>query len=234
MKTTPTPSSEAGRLEALRAYHILDTAPEHAYDDVTQIAAFICGAPIALMTCVDTNRLWFKSRVGLDVPEIPREQAFCAYTILNAEPMEVEDTTKDARFATNPTVTNAPNIRFYAGAPLVTPDGHAVGSLCVLDQHPRRLNREQRLSLEKLARIIVTHMEFRRVSRELAAAAASIKTLSGIVPICASCKQVRNDKGYWQQVEAYLATHTEAKFSHSYCPTCVKIYLPETETGTSP
>lgn len=234
MDKTPVPSNEAKRLAALRAYRILDTAPEHAYDDITQIAAHICGTPIALMTCVDTDRLWFKSRVGLEVPEIPREQAFCAYTILNAEAMEVEDTTKDARFATNPTVANAPHIRFYAGAPLVAPSGHAVGSLCVLDQKPRKLSAEQKAALEKLARIVITTMELRRVSHDLATAAANIKTLSGILPICSSCKQIRNDKGYWLQVEAYIMTHSEAKFTHSYCPTCAGIYLPETETGTTP
>jgi GAF domain-containing protein len=230
MNKTPVPADETARLEALRQYHILDTAPERVYDDITQMAALFCGAPIALMTFVDGERLWFKSRVGLNVAQIPREQAFCAYTILQSESLEVEDTTLDARFAENPTVVNPPNIRFYSGAPLVTPAGHAVGSICVLDQKPRQLNADQKAGLAALSRIVITILEHRRVSAELANAATNIKTLQGILPICSSCKQIRNDEGYWQQVEAYISKHTDAKFTHSYCPSCLKIYFPETET----
>ncbi len=224
--STPLPDNEAARLTALRHYKILDTVPEQAFDDVTKLAAFICGAPIATMTLIDQDRQWFKSQIGLPGDETPREQAFCAYTILQNDVMEVEDARKDIRFAKNPLVLDAPHIRFYAGAPLCTPDGLALGSICVIDRQPRKLSAEQRDCLERLARITMNHMELRRVSAELADALANLKTLSGLLPICASCKQVRNDGGYWQQVEVYVQNHSQAKFSHGLCPACTEKYFP--------
>lgn len=222
----PLPDNEAARLEALRQYNILDTAPEQAFDDITKLAAFICGAPTAIMALIDRDRQWFKSRVGEAKTETPREQAFCAYTILQHNMLEVEDARNDRRFADNPLVTAAPNIRFYAGQPLLTASGHALGSLCVIDQQPRRLSTEQRACLESLARLVMTTLELRRVSSELAAAAANIKTLSGMLPICGGCKKIRNDGGYWKQVETYIAEHTDATFSHSLCPECSEKYFP--------
>ena len=225
----PLPANEASRLNALHQYRILDTMPEDSYDDITNLAAFITGAPIALISLVDEERQWFKSRVGLPVEETPRDQAFCAYTIDKTEIMEVEDTTQDKRFSDNPLVLGNPKIRFYAGAPLVTPTGHALGSLCVIDRHPRKLTTEQRTCLNSLARLVMKNFELRRVSAELAEAVTNIKTLAGMLPICCACKQIRNDQGYWQQVETYIAKHTDATFTHSYCPKCVKIYFPDYE-----
>jgi GAF domain-containing protein len=220
------PDNESARLKALRQYQVLDTAPEQIFDDVTKLAAFICGAPIAIMSLIDEERQWFKSRVGTPVAETPREHALCAHTILQKEIMEVEDTRNDRRFADNPLVLNAPYIRFYAGAPLLTPDGHALGSLCVIDRHPRTLSTEQRDCLARLARQVMTNLEFRRVSADLAEAAANIKTLSGLLPICSSCKQIRNDDGYWQQVEIYVQEHSHAKFTHGICPDCAEKIFP--------
>ncbi len=225
----PIPTNEASRLEALRQYRMLDTAPERAYDDVTRIAASICAVPIAIVSLIDTDRQWFKSRLGLAVAETHRDQAFCAHTILKPELLEVEDATLDVRFADNPLVLGDPGIRFYAGAPLLTPAGHALGSLCVIDREPRKLSAEQKASLESLARLVMNNLELRRTAAELAAAAANIKTLSGMLPICCACKQIRNDQGYWQQVETYIAKHTDATFTHSYCPKCAKIYFPDVE-----
>ena len=222
----PLPDNEVARLEALRQYEILDTAPEQSFDDITKIAAFICGTPIAIMSLVDRERQWFKSRQGLPSDETPREHAFCAHTILEPKLMEVEDARNDRRFSNNPLVLNAPNIRFYAGAPLLTAEGHALGSLCVIDRDPRKLSKEQKSCLESLARLVMTTLELRRASSELARAATNIKTLSGMLPICSSCKEVRNDQGYWQQVEVYLQQHTDATFSHGLCPKCSEEYFP--------
>lgn len=222
----PLPANEAKRLKALQQYQILDTPAEQAFDDITKIAAFIAGVPIAIVSLVDADRQWFKSRVGLPVAQTPREQAFCAYTILDSKILEVEDATKDARFADNPLVLGQPDIRFYAGAPLVTPAGDALGSLCVIDRHPRKLSTDQKAHLESLARVVMSNLEHRRVARQLAEAMSELKTLSGMLPICCSCKQIRNDEGYWQQVDAYLMKHTDAVFTHSYCPKCAKIYFP--------
>ena len=222
----PLPANEGSRLKVLRQYRILDTAPELPYDDITRIAATLCGVPISLISLVDEDRQWFKSRAGLAAEETPREQAFCAYTIHQTALFEVEDATSDTRFADNPLVLGNPHIRFYAGAPLVTPSGEALGSLCVIDSHPRKLTGEQKATLSGLARLVMNNLELRRVSMDLAAAATNIKTLSGMLPICCGGKQIRNDQGYWQQVEAYIAKHSEASFTHSYCPKCSEIYFP--------
>ena len=224
----PLPSNEAKRLEALRRYQILDSQAEQAFDDFTFLASTICQTPIALMTLVDTDRQWFKARLGLDATETPREQAFCAHTILGANVMIVEDATTDERFAHNPLVTAAPHIRFYAGAPLIDRDGFALGSLCVIDRKPRPLTPEQNKALQALARQIISQLELRRSSADLAEALTDIKTLRGLLPICSHCKGIRNDTGYWQSVESYVMSHSDADFSHSICPKCLKEHHPKT------
>jgi GAF domain-containing protein len=230
----PIPDSEIDRLAALKRYRILDTAPEAAFDDITRLAAFISGAPISLMTLIDRERQWFKSSLGLSLAQTPREDAFCAYTILQADVMVIEDALQDERFAQHPLVLGDPNIRFYAGAPLLTPEGHALGSVCVIDREPRQLTAAQKAALESLARMVITTLELRRVSSELAEAASNIKALSGLLPICSYCKEIRNDNGYWEQVEAYVQTHTDATFSHAICPKCTAKYLEELGLGAHP
>ena len=156
------PAKEQSRLEALKRLAILDSAEEQAYDDITRMAADLCGAPIALISLVDDKRQWFKSRVGLQARETPRELAFCAHAIANAgETLVVNDATQDARFESNPLVTGDPSIRFYAGAPLVTSSGHALGTVCVIDKTPRDINPEQLAHLQFLAQQVVTMMETR-------------------------------------------------------------------------
>jgi diguanylate cyclase (GGDEF)-like protein len=162
------PKNEPERLEALRRYAILDTAPEQAYDDLTRLAAFIAGTPVALISLIDEQRQWFKSRVGLDVSETPRDQAFCAHAILEPEQtLVVRDATQDKRFVDNPLVTGGPGIRFYMGTPLLTPDRQPLGTLCVIDHRPREMEPERVETLEILSRQVAAQFELRRIAAEL-------------------------------------------------------------------
>ncbi|HYV33027.1 MAG TPA: ATP-binding protein [Candidatus Binatia bacterium] len=157
------PATESARLEALRAFDILDTPPEPACEDLVRLAAQICSAPIALVSLVDAERQWFQAKVGLDASQTPRDVAFSAHAIL--EPTKllcVMDAAVDPRFADNPMVTGAPHVRFYAGAPLVTLQGFALGTLCVMDRVPRQLTQAQREALATLARQAVDQLELRR------------------------------------------------------------------------
>jgi signal transduction histidine kinase len=162
----PKPHNEAQRLDTLRGYKILDTKREDSFDDLTRIASQICGTPMALVSLIDEDRQWFKSAVGLDTPETARELAFCAHAILQDKVFEVPDAQGDVRFRDNALVTGAPHLRFYAGAPLQTPDGHVLGTLCVLDQKPRTLSEDQKTALEALARQAMAQMELRKALQE--------------------------------------------------------------------
>lgn len=154
MKTPVIPAEEAARLAALRSACILDTPPEERFDRITRLASKIFDVPIALVSLVDADRQWFKSRVGLTATETPRDMSFCAHTILGADVMMVENATEDERFADNPLVTGDPSIRFYAGCPLTAGDGNRLGTLCLIDRQPRRLSDEQLAVLRDLAAIV--------------------------------------------------------------------------------
>ena len=159
----PLTKHEDQRLATLRCYDVLDTPPESDYDDLTLLVAQICQTPTALVSLIDENRQWFKSKVGLSVAETPRDYAFCAHAILTPDKvLEVRDARLDPRFADNPLVTTDPHIRFYAGSPLVTPDGSALGTLSVIDYQPRELNEIQKNALQTLSRSVVTLLEQRR------------------------------------------------------------------------
>jgi len=162
MLTVELPESEIQRLRMLSQYQILDTAPEQYFDDITHLAAYICQTPIAAIGLTDADRHWFKSKVGFMSTEEPRGATFCAHAILQSDLLVVPDALQDQRFAANPFVIGASQIRFYAGAPLLSPEGYALGTLCVLDHVPRQLNLEQQSALRILANQVVTQMELRR------------------------------------------------------------------------
>jgi anti-sigma regulatory factor (Ser/Thr protein kinase) len=205
----PVPENEAARLAALRRYQILDTEPERSFDDLTLLASHICGTPMALITLVDADRQWFKSRLGVSVRETARAVSFCAHAIHHRDLFIVPDARHDERFRDNPYVQGDPEIRFYAGAPLVTPDGHALGTLCVLDRVARTLSREQLEALTALCRQAEAQLELRRhimdlrealgqrdraqeeqgkLIEELRAAHADVRRLSALMPYCSTCQ----------------------------------------------
>ena len=201
--------AEAGRLAALRRYRILDTEPERGFDDLALLASHICGTPMALITLVDEHRQWFKARVGVPVSETSRAISFCAHAIQQRDLFVVPDAREDARFRDNPQVTGDPHIRFYAGAPLVTPDGHALGTLCVVDRTPRTLTPEQLQALEALRRQVEAQLELRlnlidleraltqrdaaeaeqaKLFAELKDAHENVRRLSALMPYCSTCQ----------------------------------------------
>lgn len=223
MLTAPLPTNEEERLRVLRSFEVLDTGRERAFDDLAEVASHVCGTPIALISLVDAERQWFKARVGLEVPETPRDHAFCAHAILRDETMVVADAKEDQRFRDNPLVLEDPNIRFYAGSPLRTSDGHGLGTLCVIDSEPRvadPLNGGQVAVLEALSRQVVRLLELRRAGKELADALSRVRLLAPLVPVCAWCRKVRDDGDYWTSVEVYLREHAGVAVTHGICPTC--------------
>jgi anti-sigma regulatory factor (Ser/Thr protein kinase) len=201
-------SDEAARLKALHRYRILDTEPERTFDDLALLASQICGAPMALLTLVDSDRQWFKARVGIPLQETSRAVSFCSHAIEGRDLFVVPDATQDVRFRDNPHVTGAPKIRFYAGTPLVTPDGHALGTLCVMDHVVRTLTPDQIEALEALRRQAQAMLELRlnlmdleralaerdraeaereRLLQQLRAAHADVRRLSALMPYLSTC-----------------------------------------------
>jgi GAF domain-containing protein len=156
------PGNEEGRIAALEKYAILDTDPEQSFDDLTLLASFVCKTPIALISLVDEDRQWFKSRVGIDASETSRDIAFCSTAILQSDVFVIPDALNDERFRDNPLVVSDPHIRFYAGAPLINEDGYALGTLCVVDRSPRELAPDQKDALKALSRLVLAQLEFRR------------------------------------------------------------------------
>ena len=234
------PADETTRIATLRGYEILDTEPETAFDDLTLLASQICQTPFALISLVDTDRQWFKSKIGVSQTETSRDVSFCSWAILERDVFVVPDASRDERFSESPLVLLDPKIRFYAGAPLTT-NGQAIGTLCVTDRVPRQLNAEQLQALRILSRQVQAQIELRhnltrlkkalagrdraeaerdRTIDELRATLGKVRTLEGLLPICLSCKKIQGDAGKWEPFERYVRTHSEAKISHKICPDC--------------
>ena len=167
MKSAPILENENERLQTLLDYQVLDSAPELEFDDITLLASSICQTPIALISLIDENRQWFKSKVGLGASETPRDISFCGHAIHGKDVFIVPDSFKDIRFSDNPLATGGPHVRFYAGAPLIAVDGNTVGTLCVIDSQPRELSEIQKQSLSALSRQVIGQLELRKSNRNL-------------------------------------------------------------------
>ncbi len=173
----PLPDHETDRVAALHELQVLDSPPEKDFDDIVALASTVCGVPMSLVSLVDTDRQWFKAKIGTDLTETSRDVSFCAHAILGRDLMVVPDARRDTRFSDNPAVFGDPGVRFYAGAPLVTTDGFALGALCVVDGEPRRLSLDQLRALRALARQVTAQLELRRYASALAATTARLQEL---------------------------------------------------------
>jgi GAF domain-containing protein len=216
--------TEAARLAALRRYEILDTEPEEVFDDLARVAALVCNTPVAVISLIDDCRQWFKARVGVEAKETSRSIAFCDYAIREPDRLlVVPDATADPNFRDNPLVTGDTHIRFYAGAPLVTPDGYALGTLCAIDRRPRELTPEQAKALSTLARHVVTQIELRREIEVLKRTNAKLAdqgrdrrlTNDSVVHLCGWTRAMRVDDGPWVSVEEFLRGTLGARVVHS-------------------
>ncbi|MCX6928790.1 MAG: GAF domain-containing protein [Verrucomicrobia bacterium] len=216
----PRPINESGRLAALREYYILDSSAEQAFEEIAGLAAFICDVPIAMISFVDEARQWFKARIGISEQETPRDIAFCAHTILRTDPLIVDDACADLRFASNPLVTEEPRIRFYAGFPLITRDGFALGALCAADRKPRHITDRQQNAMRFLARQIISMLELRRLSARLADALESTAGPSGLSLICLLCRKIRDQTGHWLPSQDFFRQHFNVKLSPAVCDDC--------------
>ena len=203
MKTYPTPTNEIERLKALKGYSILDTLSEKEYDAITQLASFICDTPIALVSFIDEERQWFKSTVGIDAIETPRNISFCQYTIMGDDVFEVANAAEHELFYDNPLVTGNPDIRFYAGAPLVNKDGYNMGSLCVIDTEAKNLTEDQKNALKLLATQVVSLLDLRKKHADYI---ESQKELNNFIELSKDLVCIANVDGLFYKVNPAFTT----------------------------
>ena len=219
--------NEEERLRALSEYRILGTQPEQCYDDITKIASLTCETPISLMSLVDTDKQWFKSRCGFETKETSRDVSFCAHAIASPEPLIIEDALLDERFKFNPLVVEEPKIRLYAGFPLQTPSDQRIGTLCVIDRKPGCLSSKQHQIMVALSRQVVSLLELRKRSLRLLDALTHMHNAEGILTTCSYCKEVRDANGEWQHLEKYLSKISDIRFSHGICDSCMEEHFPD-------
>lgn len=238
--------AERNRLRALNSHEILDTEAEPEFDRLTRLASLSLDVPMALVSLLDSERQWFKSKVGLDVSQTPREWAFCQYTIRQDAPLIVNDARQDSRFADNPLVVGEPHVRFYAGVPLRDEDGFAMGTLCIIDTKAREFSNQEREVLQLLAEQVRQLLANRRRKLQAAAhdfareqeltklrdAMRHVSWLSGLLKICSNCRQIKNREGKWQSLEAFIQNNSDASFSHSICRECRDELYPELRHAT--
>jgi PAS domain S-box-containing protein len=225
VNTVPAAELEAKRLGALRRYGILDTLPEPAFDELTSLASQTCAAPVSLISLIDEQRQWFKSRVGFDLFETPREISFCSHAIQGDGLFQVEDLASDGRFAGNPLVMDGPRLRFYAGVPLITPDGFKLGALCVMDRKPRSLSADQATALQILSRQVSTQLELRRNSIDFARSAEEHRRTE---------ERLRNSEAFYQTLVDTLPQNifrkdTQGRFSFANKKFCHSVGKPLNE-----
>jgi hypothetical protein len=227
LKKPEIPINESERLKALNEYRILGTKPEENYDDITKIASLTCGTPIALLSLVDSNRQWFKAKVGIEAEETVRDWSFCAHAIHSSEPLIVEDALKDERFFDNPLVRCEPKIRLYAGFPLQNDENLRIGTLCVIDREPHGLSDTQFNIMQSLSRQAVAFLELRKRSINLIESFCSHTDEGSFISTCSYCRKAKDTEGHWQHLDQYLSTRTNLNFSHGICDACIEEHFPD-------
>ncbi|HBP16747.1 MAG TPA: diguanylate cyclase [Planctomycetes bacterium] len=230
------PTDELKRLARLRSLQILDTPPEERFDRATRLAARVFDVPIAVISLVDADRQWFKSKVGVEAEGTPRAISFCGHAILERGPFLVPDARLDERFHDNPLVTGELGIRFYAGQPLrLDPEVSGLGTLCLIDRKPRELSPDEVAALQDLAEIVVSELQALELSdamQRLGILREQVEELESILPVCMCtyCKSVRVDDDYWEHVEHYLGKHNQVRITHGTCEPCaLEHVIPEFE-----
>jgi GAF domain-containing protein len=220
------PAHEQARLDALLRYGILDSPPERRFDDIAKLAAAALDMPIAMVSLVDDDRQWSMATVGIARGDVPRAQSFCTHALTQDWLLVIEDASIDPRVNATIMVSGPLQARFYAGAPLITPEGQRVGTVCVMDKTPRTLARRELDILAGLARQTVELLEHRLTAARLGDAQQRLQTMATLIPICSHCRKVRDEDNHWLTLERLVQAKTGSRFTHGICPDCVREHYP--------